>query len=85
MSEQVMRDPISDVTNETIKEIILDKSDFPGVIGAAATGTVYGLTQSEIAAIMTIMIGISVIAHKIVLIWIALKEHKLKTFKKKKG
>ena len=75
---------VTDSASETIKEIILDKSDLPGAAGASVTGTIWGLTQSEVAAVMTILIGIAIIAHKFVLIWIALKEHKLKFFKKNK-
>jgi len=65
-------------TIATIKQIALDKSDFPAGIGMTATGTIWGLTQSEVAALMTIGIGLTIMAHKIVLIYIALNEHRIK-------
>lgn len=74
-----------EIVNGTFKEIMLNKSDLPAAAGGTVTGTIWGLTQNEIAGIMTILIGCSIILHKLVLVWIAIREHKINIRQKTKN
>ncbi len=66
---------IPQITKEVAQEIHVTKDDLVATAAGGVTGTIYGFTQNDIAAIMTILIGGSVILHKLSLIFIALHKH----------
>jgi hypothetical protein len=62
---------------EVLKESTVTKGDIPAAVGIATTGTIWGATANEWAAISTVVIMATVVIQKVFSMWLEYHRYKM--------